>query len=654
MRSFKLVTLLVLSASVALLARWTSVSAYFSTEGSGLGTVVMYKLSPPLEVVASAAANTASISWNAAAINEATPAAEYTIERYDAGTGAAAGPATCGIVRATSGVPNAAGAFTCTDAPVAGSYEYVVTAHYGGWTARSPLSNAVTVHATSITVSSAESSVPYDTKVPLTATVEGEPSGSPVGDVEFRAGQKTIEGCAKRPLSGTPATATCEAAFSSIGKVSISARYTGSSSYPESTSPPIELSVVAAEQHIELSVPERAALGSSPVSFTATSSSGLPVKVESLSTSVCEVSESSLTLLKTGSCEIEATQSGSEDWSEATPVKRAIEVYQSGQLSSLGRIKAGEGPARVVVSPDGRNVYVTNRNTDVVSEYERDRETGQLTAMGTVPAGNSPEGIAIDANGENAYVANRYTNSVSVYRRASSGKLEPVESVESGSEPIGIAITPNGRNVYVADAGLGMVSEYERNGEGKLKEIGEIIAGENAHGIVVAPDGEAVYVTNYNEGTLSQYRRNTSTGALSALTPATVAAGANPHDLAISPDGKYVYVAANTPPGMVSVFRPLEDGDLEALSELSTEAGKFSECVAISPKGESLYVTNFESNNVSEYERMTATGALKPLEASPTIEAGAQPEGIAVSPEGNSVYVADYYENSLAEYQRAP
>ncbi|HLI32019.1 MAG TPA: beta-propeller fold lactonase family protein [Solirubrobacteraceae bacterium] len=651
MRSARLISLLMVASCLALLARLTTAMAYFTGQGSGAAAASLESLSAPSGVAASAVTDTATINWDAASIGSSTPASEYTVERYNAETGDPVGSATCGSIAASSGSPNSMGSFTCTDKPAAGKYRYVVTAHYGGWTASSAASAAVTVHTSSTRLEASESTIPYQAPVRLTATVEGAPSETPGGTVEFRAGERAISGCERQQLAAT-ATATCETSFSAIGTVSVSARYRGSEYFPESTSAPIVLTVVAAEQQITLDMPASSSLGSSPVEFTASASSGLSVQVKSLSESICKVSAQTLILLRTGTCKIKASQEGNQYWRAAQAVTGTMTVYQVGTLRALGSISAGEGPARVVVSPDGLNVYVTDRNTRTITEYTRNRETGELTALGTVDSGDSPEGIVIDTNGENAYVANRYSNNVSVFRRNSTGALEFLESVDAGKGPIGIAITANGANVYVANSTSKTISEYARGSGGALKQIGEVEAGENAHGIVVAPDEEAVYVTNYNAGTVSQYKRSTSTGLLTALTPASVGAGVNPHDLAISPDGSDVYVAANTPPGQVSVFRTLTGGTLEALPELSIAAGEYSECIAISNGGNSLYVTNFESNSVSEYERVAGDGALQPIEASPEIASGKRPEGIAVSPEGNSVYVANYYEGTLSEYER--
>jgi DNA-binding beta-propeller fold protein YncE len=61
--------------------------------------------------------------------------------------------------------------------------------------------------------------------------------------------------------------------------------------------------------------------------------------------------------------------------------------------------------------------------------------------------------------------------------------------------------------------------------------------------VAVTPDGASAYVTNQDDNTVSQYSVDPVTGALSPKTPATVAAGFLPFDLAVTADGKHVYVS---------------------------------------------------------------------------------------------------------------
>jgi 6-phosphogluconolactonase len=332
-------------------------------------------------------------------------------------------------------------------------------------------------------------------------------------------------------------------------------------------------------------------------------------------------------------------------------------------------VEADTGTARVVVSPDGKNVYATNRGTITVSQYSRNTATGELTALSlapTVEAGASPEGIVVSPDGSYVYVANSGSNNVSQYSRdTTTGQLTPLSpaTVPAGGRPIGIAISPDGNSVYAADSTTNELSQYSRDTTtGQLTALSPeatVTAGENVHGILVSPDGKNVYATNWGEGTVSQYSRTETgpeTGQLTALSPEAVPAGNNhPHDLAISPDGKSVYVADDASPGTVSQLTRTgsgTSGTLMAMSTPTVAAGEATEGVVVSPDGKNVYATNEVTNNISQYSRNAGTGELTALSLAPTIGAGSKPEGIAVSPEGNSVYATNFGSGTVSQYAR--
>ena len=323
-------------------------------------------------------------------------------------------------------------------------------------------------------------------------------------------------------------------------------------------------------------------------------------------------------------------------------------------------VTAGSGPARVVVSPDGKSVYATNKETTTLSQYARNAVSGVLTPLSpaTVETGGTPEGITVSAEGKSVYVANQFTNTVSQYsRNTTSGVLTPLSpaTVPAGTGPTGIAISADGKSVYAANSTSENVSQYSRNTTtGALTPLtpATIVAHAKAHGIVVSPDGKNAYETNYGAANVSQYLRNTETGALTALTPATQAAGEHPHDLAISADGKNVYVANSSSPGKVSQFsRNAATGLLTPLSPASVAAGEFTEGVVVSPDGNGVYATNEETGNISLYFRNTETGALT-AQSPATILAGSKPEGIAISADGKNVYAADNGSSGISQYAR--
>lgn len=85
------------------------------------------------------------------------------------------------------------------------------------------------------------------------------------------------------------------------------------------------LTVTSATQTISFNAPISATYGDSPITLTATSSSGLTVSITT-SSAACSITNGSLTILGAGSCVITASQSGNSNFNSATDAVRTINV----------------------------------------------------------------------------------------------------------------------------------------------------------------------------------------------------------------------------------------------------------------------------------------------------------------------------------------
>jgi len=146
------------------------------------------------------------------------------------------------------------------------------------------------------------------------------------------------------------------------------------------------------------------------------------------------------------------------------------------------------------------------------------------------------------------------------------------------------------------------------------------------------------YATNFDAGTVSQYTILPG-GALSSLTPTTVAAGASPFSVSVEPTGQYVYVA-NYNAGTVSQYAIGAGGALTPLGTPAVMTGSHPNGVTINSANKHAYVANFGDDTVSQYNIGT-TGALTPM-STPTVATGSFPASIVISPDGKYAYVANY------------
>ncbi len=270
-----------------------------------------------------------------------------------------------------------------------------------------------------------------------------------------------------------------------------------------------------------------------------------------------------------------------------------------------------EYPQSVVVSPDGKNVYVASGGvltTATVDVFDRAAD-GALTAAGCVDgdgggpcgAGNripgllGPTSVAVSPNGANVYVSSYTDDAVITLDRGAGGSLTAagaagcVEDTSSTAcsgatqtpglmHPSSVAVSADGESVYVATSESDAVVRFNRGANGLLTPAGcfddtsqsacgnEIPGLVSADTIAVSPDGANVYVGSGTSNAVDVFNRaeggvltsagcfeNTG-GSLCGTGRQTPALG-TPNSLAVSPDGASVYVAAEASNALVSFTR---------------------------------------------------------------------------------------------------
>ena len=94
--------------------------------------------------------------------------------------------------------------------------------------------------------------------------------------------------------------------------------------------------------------------------------------------------------------------------------------------------------AQVVVSPDGRIVYGSNRGHDSIAIWAVDNASGALTAIGHEPTrGKDPRNFAIDPSGHWLLAANQRSDTVVTFRRnPKTGLLTPIGQVAQTPAPV--------------------------------------------------------------------------------------------------------------------------------------------------------------------------------------------------------------------------
>lgn len=208
-----------------------------------------------------------------------------------------------------------------------------------------------------------------------------------------------------------------------------------------------------------------------------------------------------------------------------------VEAEQDGLTGS------GEQPNLVAVSPDGKNVYVTTYNGDSVISFARDATTGALTkvdadvdGVGGVDGIDQASDVVVSPEGKNVYVTGAEDDAVTTFNRdKGTGQLTfadaDVDDATGGNALAGayaLAISPDGRNLYVTARADHAVVAFARDANGAISHLGDSEDGiggvegiRTPYGIAIAPDGSHVYAGGFDDDAVATFVRDATTDVLS-------------------------------------------------------------------------------------------------------------------------------------------
>jgi 6-phosphogluconolactonase (cycloisomerase 2 family)/methionine-rich copper-binding protein CopC len=339
----------------------------------------------------------------------------------------------------------------------------------------------------------------------------------------------------------------------------------------------------------------------------------------------------------------------------------------------------------VVLSPDGKYVYVTGLTDDRVAVFSRDASTGKLTFVESLHDSggnnglNGASGITMSSDGKFVYIAAAVDKSIAVFsRNAETGKLTYVEAIVDTlnlDEASGVTVSPDDKFVYVASNRSDTVSVFSRDSSnGKLTLVETLKNGENgvtgldfASNIVISSDGTTAYVTGNNSKAITFFLRDTSTGKLT-WTASYVNNVNNVKGLdgaagvVMSSDDKFIYVAARNSDA-ITVFSRESNGKLTFVETLTNTTPGISGLdqasrVALSPDGNYVYVTALTSDAIAVFSRDSTTGKLTFVESLKDTDTGIDgldgARGITVSADGKFIYVTGSEDDAIAVFTTAP
>ncbi len=394
------------------------------------------------------------------------------------------------------------------------------------------------------------------------------------------------------------------------------------------------------------------------------------------------------------------------------------------------------GSRAIALSPDGKHVYVASSSSDAIAIFSRDRKRGTLSQArgraGCIAARgragcarmiglNGPNSVAVSPDGRNVYATARNSSTLLSFRRNPvDGSLRPVPGAGCIAgiplpvlcfnavgliTPDVVVVSPDGANVYAGSFFGNSVASFARNPKsGALAQLGgsaaciaEATAGcatgvglKSVEGLAISGDGGNVYAATALSNAVVELSRDPATGALaqasdgsgcivnSALAGCTLGvqlAGANA--VAVSPDDDDVYVTSLFSNSVTSFSRAASGGDLTqkegtggCLIYLRSAGCSFGrslfapEGLAVSPDGRNVYAAAFKTGAIVVMNRGRRAGSVRQKPGGAGCVArrslpGCGParalrgvSSIALSPDGRYLYSTSFQSNAVNVFRR--
>ena len=212
----------------------------------------------------------------------------------------------------------------------------------------------------------------------------------------------------------------------------------------------------------------------------------------------------------------------------------------------------------VAFSPDGKTLYVSGGNQDVVYRYAWHDGAASLTdslvlaAKSPAKSGTRyPAGIAPSRDGRLLYVAENIADSLAVIDVAT-GRV--VQRLATERYPYGVVVAADG-TVYVSAWGGNTVSVFRPGAAGSLTDAGRLAVDRHPSALQLSADGSRLFVASGSTDRIAvlDTRSRKVVAHLLDPPPTGPAEGSTPNALALSSDGTRLF-AAEADNNAVAVF----------------------------------------------------------------------------------------------------
>ncbi len=328
----------------------------------------------------------------------------------------------------------------------------------------------------------------------------------------------------------------------------------------------------------------------------------------------------------------------------------------AGAHTNAGGTTADDGTAA-----SKKALLVIGGGSGKIDIYNFDRETGAATLLkSNTQVGGAPTFLAFDPKRTHVFAVNETDSGgvKSFILNSKTGELQLVnERSADGAGPTHLSLDNTGHWLLTANYSTGHVLSYPLTDDGQIgSQALDLAAGMNAHEILTSPTNNAAYVPCLGSGYIAQFTFTSSSGALSPLSPATLAAtDRGPRHMAIHPKHPWLYVI-HEQGSSIQAHTIGANGALtnlgSAVSTLKTPnpANTGAE-VQVAPAGDFVYASNRGDDTIA----VLSVGATGELTLQNTVKTGGTgPRHFSLDSTGRWLVVANQGSDSVTTFAVNP
>src|SRR5881628_2784100 len=210
----------------------------------------------------------------------------------------------------------------------------------------------------------------------------------------------------------------------------------------------------------------------------------------------------------------------------------AVAVLDTAQNKVVGTIAVPKGPHGLVVTPDGRKVYVSSDGASTVSVID----TATDRVVVSIDVGANPHGLAVSGDGSWVLVLGWGSNRALVIDTATDRVIGEVPV----AQPHNGTLSRDGRTAWVASQQQGATA-LVRLDLATWKEMARVPLDKTPRGLELSPDGRRVFFTLAGVNAIQVL--DTATNRITTQIPV----GASPHYAPFTPDGRWALAVVQGP-----------------------------------------------------------------------------------------------------------